>query len=506
MPHYPYSDTSIFPPAGLGGVSYIKDDLRKLEKEYQWIFDALAGEQFIKAKKTEYLPMPNAHDVSPENTLRYENYVNRAVFYNVTKRTLRGLAGMVFTRDPIAELPTPIEPMIADATGGGVALDQLAKRSTSQVLAYGRSGLFVDYPSTQDAISLRDVTERGIRPIMRVYAPWEVINWRVETRGAKDLLSLVVLREKFIMEDDGFEVKYGPQWRVLRLVNQQYQVEIWRQNSGDEARIVSRYIPTDANERPFNEIPFIFIGSEDNDPTPDEAPLYDLASLNIGHYRNSADYEESCFIVGQPTPYFAGLSENWVKNVFKDRPLMLGSRRAVPLPEGGSAGLLQAEANSMPFEAMQHKERQMVALGAKLIEQRNVQRTAREAEIETVTETSTLMSAAKNVTQAYNQGLQWAQQFATSDVDNEAIKFELNTELDLVQLTPQERTQLVEEWVKEAITFSEMRDNLRRAGIATLEDDKAREEIQRDRAEFMNDQDDDDLDDIGNDDTNAGFA
>jgi hypothetical protein len=53
----------------------------------------------------------------------------------------------------------------------------------------------------------------------------------------------------------------------------------------------------------WNYIPFTFVGSVNNDETPDLPPLYDLAVLNVAHYRNSADYEESCYMVGQPTPY-----------------------------------------------------------------------------------------------------------------------------------------------------------------------------------------------------------
>ena len=52
-------------------------------------------------------------------------------------------------------------------------------------------------------------------------------------------------------------------------------------------------------------IPFTFIGATNNDHTIDDAPLLPLAELNIGHFRNSADNEESSFVVGQPTLFIA---------------------------------------------------------------------------------------------------------------------------------------------------------------------------------------------------------
>src|SRR3546814_14860468 len=86
-------------------------------------------------------------------------------------------------------------------------------------------------------------------------------------------------------------------------------------------------------------------------------------------------------MVGQPTAWFSGLTKDWVEDVFRGR-VFLGSRAAIPLPTGGQAGLLQVNPNSMPKEAMDQKERQMVALGAKLITQASVSRTLGEAQIE----------------------------------------------------------------------------------------------------------------------------
>ena len=91
--------------------------------------------------------------------------------------------------------------------------------------------------------------------------------------------------------------------------------------------------------------------------------------------------------------------------------VQLGSRAAVPLPEGGSMGLIQASANSMPKEAMDTKERQMVALGAKLVEQKQVQRTATEAGLENASETSVLASAANNTAEAFRKALKWCMEF-----------------------------------------------------------------------------------------------
>lgn len=469
-------------------VSSKHKSLRLMLPKYIIIRDCVAGEAAIKVRVDAYLPRPNATDVSAENQARYDAYLLRAVFYNVVNHTLGGMVGQIFARDPIIEIPNSLDVVITDADGFGVNLIQTAKAASTLVVGYGRAGLFIDYPVTNGVVSKADIDKGDIRPTIKLYEPWNVINWDTIKRGGREILSLVVLEEPYIKKDDGFEKQEGKQWRVLRLDSfGEYTMQIYKDT--DQTQIAETILPQDSNGQRLREIPFTFIGSENNDPRIDEPPMYDLASLNLGHYRNSADYEESCYIVGQPTPYFTGLTEAWVTNILKG-VIPLGARAAVPLPVGASAGLLQAAANSMPFEAMQHKERQMVALGAKLIEQQNVQRTAMEAGLEHSDETSILSASADNVSDAITFALKWCgvwtgiQTIADlqktgneSDAENAQFQFDLNTEFDLLKLTPAERQQVIAEWQAGALTWGEMRSNLRRGGIATLDAVAAQTEI-----------------------------
>lgn len=458
-------------------VNFVRKELNAVKASYALIRDCIGGEQAVKAKKTTHLPMPNSDDQSQENLLRYNDYLTRAVFYGATGRTLLGFVGQIFMREPQIEVPATLKPLVDDATGLGVDIEQLAKEAAGKAIGFGRLGLLIDYPSTEGFATKAEIDAASIRPTFTLYEPDAVINWRVASVGGKQKLTLVVLEENAEKADDGFEVTYQKQWRVLRLVGGVYQQEIWTTEHGNSPQSIA--FPKDAAGQPIDTLPFIFIGSENNDPSIDPAPLYDLASLNIAHYRNSADYEESCFICGQPTPYFAGLTQDWVSNVFKGK-ILLGARSAVPLPEGATAGLLQAEPNTMPFEAMGHKERLMVAIGAKLVEQKQVQRTATEAGAEEAAEASTLATVAKNVSQAFLWGLAFATRYVGGE--ETGLKFELNTEFDLVKLTPEERKTLLAEWQAGGLAWEEYRASLRRAGIATLEDQEAKDKIAEEMA------------------------
>jgi len=455
-------------------VSSKHQDLVNKLAYYTLIDDCLAGETVIKGKGTTYLPMPNPDDQSDDNTARYTAYVTRAVFYGVTKRTLGGLVGQVFARDPFIAVPDMLSSIIADATGSGVNIIQFAKNTTEHVISKGRAGVLVDYPDRDAPTTQAQIQSGEVRPSMTFYSASQIINWDEIKRNGHILLSLVVLQERYVINDDGFLKTYGTQYRVLRLIDDQYVMQVYRNDA-----IYQSFRPIDAAGQPLAEIPFKFIGSKTNDSTVDEPPLYDLASLNIAHYRNSADYEESCFVVGQPTLVLTGLTQQWVQDVLRGK-VTLGSRGAVPLPTDAHALMLQAAPNSLPFEAMKHKEKQMVALGAKLIEDISVQRTATETAIDFSSETSVLSATADNVSYALAQALRWCARFVGASEDE--IEFALNTEFDLIRLSSQDRVALVGEWQAGAISFEELRDNLRRGGIVTRDDAEALKLIEAEQA------------------------
>lgn len=477
-------------------VTFKRPELKKLFPIYELIRDVIAGEVAVKEKKDKYLPKPNAADVSEENKERYKAYLARAVFYNVTRRTLLGLIGQVFMREPNIKIPKRLEALIGDATGTGININQLAKKAVADNLAFSRAGIFVDYPATEEGgATIEDLENQKIRPTMFVYAPHEIINWRTIERGAKDVISLVVLFEKYPMADDGFEIKLAAQFRVLRLdAAGNYMQEIYREpapreisESATEIKtgnfgLIQTIYPRDFNGNLLKEIPFMFMGSDNNDPEPDNPNFYDLASLNIAHYRNSADYEEACYIVGQPTLVMTGLTEDWLKDELKGQANM-GSRGGLPLPVGADAKLIQAEENKMLKEAMDTKERQMVALGAKLVEQKEVQRTATEASLESASQGSTLANVTKNVSAAFVFAFNQALKFVSNE--KAEIVFELNTDFDISAASAEQRAAVIKEWQAGAITFTEMRAVMRKAGIATEDDETAKATIETDTAKAM---------------------
>ena len=472
-------------------VSFVRSEVVQQLPVWALSRDVVDGQPAVKAKGEVYLPKPETHKDPKINNKIYEKYKLRAVFFPVTGRTLRGLCGQVFAKPVIAELPPVLEPMLEDVDGAGTTLEQQAKETLENVLMTGRAGLLSDFPRVPggEVVTLADLQTRRFRPRVIKYHAAQIINWRASVFGGETKLSLLVLHESKIIDDDGFEFKTSPRWRVYRLLDngQGVTVEVWKKQDGDseEFEIEEEAAPVlGAAGAQLSEIPFSFVGAGNNDPQVDDAPLYPLAQLNIAHYRNSADYEQSLFIVGQATPVFTGLTDNWVKDHIAGK-VTLGSSTPVSLPEGATAQLLQAQPNSMPMEGMKHKEDQMKAIGAKLIEPQTVQRTATEAEIEETSEASVLSSIAKNVSAAYKKALYFCALF-TGPVELDTVNVELNSEFQVNGLNAEERKEVVESWQSGVLAWSEVREVYRRKGIATLTDEDAQTAIQNSNIDLGN--------------------
>lgn len=458
-------------------VEFVLPEVQSRLLQWELIRAAVDGEEAVKKLGDRVLPRPNAADKSAANLARYDAYLFRAFWYGFSGRTLTGLTGYVFAKEPVVKLPATLAVLETNVDGAGVTLAQQAKATMERVLAYGRAGLLVDYPSVQEATTQQQVIDGNISPTIVLYEPWQITNWRYSFVGSKAYLDLLVLKETASERstDNEFEPKTITQYRVLTRDESGVKGRIFRQSAdgGEFQEVVNMtYEPKDQSGNPLKEITFTFVGAKNNDSAVDAPPLGDLVSLNYAHFRNSADYEDSCYLVGQPTPWVSGLSESWAKEILGDE-IQLGSRAVLRLPVGGAAGLIQAESNSLPKEAMEMKEKMAVALGAKLVEQKEVQRTATEAGMSHASEVSTLTAAATNVFLAYKTALGFCGLFVGADTA--LLEFDLAEPLTRDIITPEQATALLGMWQGGLIDFEEARWSVKKAGLAWKEDEEVKE-------------------------------
>lgn len=436
----------------------------KAAVRWQLVRDICAGGDEDALGK--YLPYLNKHDTSAENTARNAAYRERAVLYNATGRTRDGLLGLAFLRDPkgLDKLPTRLQYLTDDCDGAGISLYQQSQATLCNILETGRHGLFVDYAEELSA------------PIVKAYKAEDIINWRTANVGGKVVLTLVVLQEMDELEA-GYAVEAMPQWRELLLQDGVFTVRIWKQlDEKSDPVVVQEIVPRSVGGA-LDFIPFVFVGAQNNDPAIDEAPLYDLAYVNRAHYRNSADYEDSVFLVGQAQPWISGLTEEWRDHLEKGGKTYTGSRAAMLLPQGGSYGFAQAEPNSMAKEAMDQKEAQMLSLGARLVEATRAANTATESANDKEASTSVLSMCAANVSEAYSTAIAWCARYLDLALDDD-VGYAINQDFTSMKAEANLITALVAGWQSGAYAKPDLRAFLRRIGVIPV--DRSDDEIEGD--------------------------
>lgn len=479
---------------------HIKKELLEMMPVYELVTACYQGERAIKRTTgynalgahgngggagnfsvSPYLPDPSpASERYEVRAKRYQDYLNRAVFYNVTRRTVSALVGQIFSKYPTYDL-NELAYLETDIDGSGESLVQQAKDAAIQCLLKGGGGLLADMP-VNNGVTRASMASGGIRPTISHYERESIINWRVSKVGAVYKLSLLVLSQSYIAEDDGYEQKLGEQLLVLRLVDGLAESEILQKIDGNW---VSQGINKlkDNKGKQLTEIPFYFYGAVNNDAEIDDSPVYDLAELNVAHFRNSADLEESLFI-SQPTLVVSGLTEQWVNDVL-DNGIAIGSRSGILLPQGGSAQLLQPDPNDKIQVAMRHKEEQMKALGAKLVESQSGQaKTALQAAQEGADETSVLSTISNNLSDCFTKAIRACGRYIGIETDGLFVTF--NTQFNFSKLSPEQIDRLVGLWQGGAITFGELRSQLVESEFANIESsDEARAIIEQEQGALI---------------------
>lgn len=455
------------------------------------ITSLLKGKEAIDDGGSTYLPIPLGRTED-----EYESYQKRAVLYNATARTLDGLLGAIFRKDARVDIPAQLDYLKLNTDGEGNNITQFSKKVAIDVISHGRGGLLVDYPTASGVMSLADERSANMRARIQFYCPQSIVNWSVARDGGLLKLTNVMLKEEYAERAAHvFKEKKFSRFRLCELDSEGYYViRILEpkivddpKNRGSkiveytEVDTIEPYLPSGKR---LDFIPFKFIGAVTNTPKPNKSPLYDLAQLNLAHYRNSADYEEALFMLGQPTPYITGLDNEFIEK--NQSSLRIGSRACWLLPEGSEVGLLESKSEkNLLQKGMELKEAEMIGLGARLV-QDNSSRGSESSESVSLRrsgEASQMACIADNISSAIQQALEWcAVWMNVPDVD---IRFSLNKDFFTNRLTHNDITALVSAWQGGAISHKVVLDNLRKGEIidSLMDDDTV-------------------LDDISNEDTN----
>lgn len=440
------------------------------ENRYKWqrCRDVIAGrDAIIKNLRTStrytgslYNPIFTGNDYLPrlasQSDAEYMAYQERANFFNATGRTLDAFTGMIFSKDPMVELPTAIQPYEDDITLSGINLREFAEQVVEQQIAVGRVGIMADFPQVEPTgLTVAMAEAMNVRPFLRWYSAENITNWRTSYINGAETLTLVVLRETVQEPKNEFQSVDRVQYRVLDLTTEGYRQRVM----DDDDNVLSEVFPLQQGQR-MNYIPFLILGPNSASANVQKPPLLDLVDTNLAHYRNSADYEHGLHFTGLPTPYVAGVQLD------AGQVLAVGSTTAWVFPDP------QAKAQYLEFsgdglktlrEALKDKEQRMAVLGARMLaDDKKTNEAFGTLELRTAGERSVLASISRSASDSITRCLNWMAEWVGAPAQ---ASIALNTDFGAARMQPQMVTALLSAYQQDAMPLSVLFENFQRGEL-----------------------------------------
>lgn len=425
--------------------SYLNRAYQEMRPAWQIVDDCAEGTLRLRAVGKQYLPMEPAEDQRD-----YDPRLQRSIFFNSFERSLNGLVGMVFRKEPKLGDDVPvfirgtdgIEGIAENIDNAGSHWTVFAKEVFTDAMRQGHAAILVDMP-TGPAYAY-EIARGRKRPYWIGYRADQIVNWRSAVVDGQTVLDQVTLRECSMEPDGMFGEVEVVKYRTLRRMNGAgvdldgetvstggVWWTIYRESKDGDGRTV--YVVESEGVLPLSEIPLAPIYARKTGFFTSRPPLLDLALINIAHYQKYSDFSTYEHVASRPLLWFRGRDKN--KKVEAIGPYVYFDVDAdnghVGFAEttGAALGVCQAD--------LEHLEKQMAALGLAILAGNKPTNTATEALLDHVQSDSDLATAARSLKDAVEQCLKWTVQHVDASATSGG-SIELGTTLEQLTLTPEE--------------------------------------------------------------------
>jgi len=314
---------------------------------WELVKDCIAGSRRIKDRGETYLPKLNGQSQD-----EYESYKKRGNFFNGTATACSAQTGLITRKQP--EVETEIgDEWLADVDLQGNSLQTYLAALAMVISSTGRAATVVDWSEAEN------------RPYFSFYNEIDILDWHTSRiKGLNKLDMLKVRQQNDELEDDGITTRSYEEIRVFRLEDEKLIIEVYRRSEEEKGKLeLQETITPSRKGKPLDEIPVSFHGSSNTKPDVGAIPLEDIAQINASHYRTSVDLEHARHIAALPTPYATGITSN-------NAEYRLGTDKAwVAEDPQATFGFLEFTGAGLSelTKALEEKEKQMSALGARLL-------------------------------------------------------------------------------------------------------------------------------------------
>lgn len=431
-------------------------------KRWRKCRDFVDGSDKVKEGGELYVPRPSGLDDA-----EFRAYVQRGAFFNAAQRTVDSLVGLVMGKPPVVEMGPELARMAEYIDGAGSTAEDFARDAVFDVLVTGGGCAVVDRPETPEGVTTRrDEHALGLRPYVSWYPSENILEWRYGRISGKREVVFLKLSETWEEQVDEWTVKYRQQVRVFDIVEGKTRCRVFRNQADGWAEISETWLRR-SDGTPFPYVPAVLFGPVKNEP--EKSPILDLVEVNRSHWQNSTDLEHGLHFTGLPTAYVSGHSFD------EGETVRLGSKTLFAFDDVGakldfasfgSEGLAGLE------KALERKEQQMAALGARMLMPEGAQAESGEAlAIRRGGENSALGKLADSVSRCMELTLETMGEW---EGITDSVSFRLNTDYLPTAMTAQELTAAIAAVDRGYMSQQEFFELLKAGG--QVRDDKTYEE------------------------------
>lgn len=333
----------------------------------------------------------------------YKARLSVATLFPAYKRTVGVMAGKPFAKALTLEDADPsIELWAENIDQQGTNLHTFCADLFWQTVGHGMAGILVDYPRVSEGPrSIAELERSGIRPYWVAIKHDQILGWKMGTYQGAPALSQLRLLE-IIKEDDGewgttevqqVRVLYQGGWQIYRQMGQDKSWQLYDEGVTTLARIP--FVPT------YGRKLGTMLG---------QAPLLDLAYLNVKHWQSQSDQDNILHVARVPIICRIGIEPN----LDGTRPGMsVGANTCVDLPVGGDLKFVEHSGAAIEAgrQSLQDLEEQMIQTGAELLVKKSGTRTATESANDAEANKSDLQRIAEGFEDAIDMALEFTAEY-----------------------------------------------------------------------------------------------
>ncbi len=307
-------------------VSYVRPELRALMPELEKVGDCYTLLRTDETKARYLMQEPGEPDEA------YSARLSRSTYTATFRDAIRAFAGLLGNYQA-HELPKTLEDNLENVDMMGSSLSKFLNDLDQLVLRDGGAGVLVEMPPEQEDLgSALEEKEEGRRPYLVHIERNNLINWRTEMHGGREVVVHAVLRsvEELPADEGQFATKLEPIYCHL-YPGGYTKYKLVRGQGGNANKWQMVVVAQGATSLPV--VPIVWMGATGSRFGSSLVPLIGLADLSLQHYQLRSDLSELLHKLSMPVPVRRGAPTDAHG---RPAPLTIGPNTAIDLPvEGG---------------------------------------------------------------------------------------------------------------------------------------------------------------------------